>query len=566
MRYLVQEFDPNAGQIVSVSTSRVGNRDFASFSVSRNFLERFLEFIEESLSIVANVIPLGFPLCTLFNRYLARIRAGEKRMSIEDERVLCMIPKYVVIGDSSACQAANSSRLRPLVRDSIYHMIRAHLKPKLIVEDSYDDARKLGMRIGLLRRNHHRLAVIKSVDLLKNITDSRGDIKQAKVRYLLSRLKVLSQSTPADKSFLIYLMKHCESQPNERLVYLGYSFTDPEAMRLADCALTFADCDDDDVKKAAQVQLRSPNQTFTDVYLFLVVSLLYSNIVQSYALYQISASVSSCLYRFLTITVFQEQLISHSQFMLVTLVNQVFAILALMTKWLSSLPKTPLRPNSVAEMSHAVTEDSILAQGGPPSELETSRQASRRAHKSRSSNSLALHHEQHRAWPADQTSELSSSEDEDREPEAQARGKFGKGGDERETSAELNSSSQNETNHHTELQLADQHESRPGLNATKSRSSSRSRSRSRSSRRKREAAPIHLSGVDLDQGVIDSKLVTSYKQTFHNSQLIDDVTYRLAKLHIAYQVLVMVIIMIFGKLLVSSTNIRTLALSPPGID
>lgn len=59
--------------------------------------------------------------------------------------------------------------------------------------------------------------------------------------------------------------------------------------------------------------------------------------------------------------------------------------------------------------------------------------------------------------------------------------------------------------------------------------------------------PVHLTGVDLDQAVINSKVATNYRQTFHNSMLIDDVTLRLAKLHIAYQILVMIIIMIFGE-------------------
>jgi hypothetical protein len=235
-----------------------------------------------------------------------------------------------------------------------------NLKPKLTVEDSYEDTRRLGIKIGLIKRDHHKLTVIKSVDLLKQITDSRGDIKQGKVRYLLSHMKIMSQSTPADKSLLVYLIKHCEPMPNENLVYLGYNFTDPEAMRLADCTMTFQDCDDDDVKKSTQIVMKSDTGSFTDIYLFLIVCLVTSNITQSYALYQISASMSCCIYRFLCITVFQEQILSHSQFVLLIIIQQVFAILALMTKWLSSLPQAHMR-TPVAEMSRAATDETLAA-------------------------------------------------------------------------------------------------------------------------------------------------------------------------------------------------------------
>lgn len=530
VRYIVHEFDPNAG-LVSVTTSRVGNRDFASLSVSRNFLERILEFIEESISIVATIIPIGFSLCTIFNRHFAKIRAGHTRMTIQDDRVLSMTPKYVIIGDSQACQMPNSTRLRPLVRDTIYQLIRTHLKPKLIVEDSFEAAKKLGIRIGLLRRDHHKLAVIKSVDLLKNITDSRGDIKQAKVRYLLSRLKVLSQSTPADKSFLVYLIKHCETLPNEGLAYLGYSFTDPEAMKLADCSITFNDCDDDDVKNAAQVRLKSDNLTFTDVYLFISVTLLHSNIIQSYALYQISAAVSSCLYRFLSITVFQEQLMSHSQFMLLTLINQLFAIAALMTKWISSLPKMSMRSSSVAEMSHAVTEDSMLA-----SNLE--KHHSRRSGRAKSRSSLSLPQGVDHSDSTIFMQNLRSQSGSSRRHRSSTR----------TLDLEYESNDENDLDSITQSEY-EKDDDEEEFNEDDDTSIHRKRKlRSRGSRHsERHYKPIHLSGIDLDHAIIDSKQVNTYKQTFHNSMLIDDVTYRLAKLHIAYQILVMIIIMIFGK-------------------
>lgn len=547
VRYLVHEFDPTVGQLVSVTTSKVGNRDFASLSVSRNFLERILEFIEESLSIAATVIPLGFPLCTLFNRYFAKLRAGSKRVSIKDDKVLNMIPKYIVIGDSQACQMPSSNRLRPLVRDTIYHLIKAHLKPKLIVEDSYEEAKKLGIRIGLLRRDHHKLAVIKSVDLLNNITDSKGDIKQAKVRYLLSRLKVLSQSTPADKSFLIYLIKHCETMPNDNLVYLGYSFTDPEAMQLADCSITFNDCDDEDVKKEAQVSLRSDNYTFTDFYLFIITSLLYSNITQSYALYQISAAVSSCLYRFLSITVFQEQLMSHSQFMLLNLINQLFAIIALMTKWLSSLPKIAMGSSSVAEMSHAVTEDSILAASNSSSS-QYKKSASRHE---RTRSNVSLSHSTTGngtdSSGAIRMQSLSQTAPKSHNSKQSARARSSS-----ELEGELNTSSRSasdEEDYDDDPDIG--HDGAEMMQAT----GRRSRSSKHSARKHHQ--PIHLSGIDLDQAIINSKLVTSYKQSFHSSNLIDDVTYRLAKLHIAYQILVMIIIMIFGKLIYLSIDPST---------
>lgn len=542
VRYAVQEFDPSVSTI-SVTTTRVNDSDVASLSVSKHFLERVLEFIEESISIVATVIPIGFPLCTIFNRYFARMRAQRDKIVIKNDKILAMIPKYVVIGDIQACQLPNSSdRLRPLVRDTIYQLIKSHLKPKLIVEESYEDARKLGIRIGLLKRDHHKLAIIKSVDLLKTITDSKGDIKQGKVRYLLSRMKILSQSTPADKSLLIYLMKHCESRPNENLAYLGYSFTDPEAMRAADCALTFQDCDDEDVKKNAQVLLESGNMTFTDLYLFIVICLLTSNITQSYALYQLSASISSCIYRFLSITVFQEQLLSYSQYSLMITIQQVFAILALMTKWLASLPQVPLRTPVASEMSHAVSAelDAGAATAGSPAAAAAAaahnnksprKQRRQRNHHHRSASSISAgagngyHHQQtgigmRRLDDTLQSTTLESSDASD-------------------ASADEDSSS--------------------ATRRGKSRSgSSGSGVRLRSKQRSSSQQHIQLSGLDLDQSVINSQLVTSYRQTFHNSRLVDDVTYRLAKLHVAYQVLVMIIIMIFGESLVLSCLERRL--------
>lgn len=570
VRYAVKEFDPSVSTI-TVTTARVDNKDIASLSVSKNFLERILEFIAESISIVGVIIPLGFPLCTIFNRHFAKIRAGSRRFDVRNNEILSMIPKYLIIGDSLACHMPTTQaqlRLRPLVRDTIYHLIKARLKPKLIVEDSYEDARKLGIKIGLIKRDHHKLAVIKSVDLLKNITDSRGDIKQGKVRYLLSRMKVMSQSTPADKSLLIYLIKHCEPMPNENLAYLGYSFTDPEAMRLADCAMTFQDCDDDDVKRSAQIILKSDSGSFTDIYLFLVVCLITSNITQSYALYQISASVSCCIYRFLSITVFQEQLLSHSQFVLLIMIQQVFAILALMTKWLSSLPQAQMR-TPVAEMSHAATDDTLAA------DLNGKRR--RRQHRNRRSSAsltggrgiiepsnplrrasserplsgdemanvatIGLHHN-------DDTlgSSTSLTEDEDTSSDAGAN--------------ETQVDGQDLDQHMAARTTVTKHDRRRrqprlgGHDANTTSSLSRHSNTTTPQRRHRvhptrrapsDEQPVHLSGADLDQAIINSKIATNYRQTFHNSALIDDVTYRLAKLHIAYQVLVMIIIMIFGE-------------------
>lgn len=560
VRYAVQEFDPSVNTI-TVTTSRVNNRDVASLSVSKNFLERILEFIEESISITGAIIPLGFPLCTLFNRHFAKIRAGSNHLEIKTNAVLNMIPKYVVIGDSQAIQMSNSeSTLRPLVRDTIYHLIKARLKPKLITEDSYEEARKLGIRIGLIKRDHHKLAVIKSVDLLRNITDSRGDIKQGKVRYLLSRMKIMSQATPADKSLLIYLIKHCESMPNENLAYVGYSFTDPEAMRLADCSMTFQDCDDDDVKKSAQVLMKSETCSFTDIYLFIIICLIGSNITQSYALYQISASVACCIYRFLSITVFQEQVISHSQFTLLIIIQQVFAIFALMTKWLSSLPQAPFRPGAVA-----LTElgPSSPGTGGPGG---THHHAAKHHHHHRSTTSISGNGSLNQAR---RTSSGSSSA-----------GALA-------LAAALNEAHPVDANHQVAIQMhpmkADdtlgsssslEGHLTPDEDAERARQRRKNRASSRTGtqsgdglsmalttpqppgsrhstphkrRRNNSESHIHLSGTDLDLSVINSKLATTYKQTFHNSNLIDDVTYRLAKLHIAYQVLVMIIIMIFGK-------------------
>lgn len=567
IRYAVQEFDPSVSPL-SVSTMRVNNRDIASLSVSKHFLERILEFIEESIAIVASIIPIGFPLCTIFNRHFAKMRAGSDRIEINNDKVLNMIPKYVIIGDAQACQLPNSNRLRPLVRDTVYQLIKAHLKPKLIVEDSYEEARKLGIRIGLIKREHHRLAVIKSVDLLRNITDKRGDIKQSKVRYLLSRMKILSQSTPADKSLLIYLIKCCETMPNENVAYLGYTFTDPEAMRVADCALTFQDCDDEDVKRESQVILKSESMTLTDLYLFIIVCLMESNITQSYALYQISASVSCCLYRFLSITVFESQLISHSQFTLIVIIQQVFAIVAIMTKWLSSLAQTPLRSGSAPEMSHAATDESLAAavSGGKQT----------RAVPGGHLHSGGHHHNHHRhplkvgsdsVWSLnrqtegrgrrhsirmqrldrDSSSELdsgstysSSSSPDDRSDANREHNEPPHNGHHRQP--EVRSPSRPARSSAVGLddqQRADQWRRR---HHTTARSSCRPKS-SESSQH------INLSGVDLDKAVINSQLVTSYRQTFRSNSLIDDVTFRLAKLHIAFQLLVMIIIMIFGELL-----------------
>lgn len=569
VRYAVQEFDPTVSTI-TVTTSRVDNKDIASLSVSKNFLEKILEFVEESIAIVATIIPLGFPLCTLVNRSFAKIRAGSDRVEIKSNEVLNIIPKYIVIGDTQACQMPNSDRLRPLVRDTIYHLIKAHLKPKLIVEDSYEAARGLGIRIGLIRREHHKFAVIKSVDLLKNITDSRGDIKQGRVRYLLSKMKIMSQSTPADKSLLIYLMKHCEPMPNENLVYLGYSFTDPEAMRIADCAMTFQDCDDEDVRKSAQVVLKSENMSFTDVYLFMVVCIILSNITQSYALYQISAAVSCCLYRFLSITVFREQLISHSQFTLIATIHQVFAVFALMTKWLSSLPQAPLR-NSIAEMSHAATEDSFAARS--PYKTSHSRRTSHQPQSETSSSGsgnlgettgdMALHVPTDSLHPnqiADDTHNATSIQLD--RLDVKHFGDDTLGSSTLDTSTEAsddddNSLAYDTTGHHRPAPATtSRSRSRSDLSQSQSgeglglRKSSVSASRHRRRRRHKvgdSSQHIQLSGADLDEAIINSKLATTYKQTFNNTSIIDDVTYRLAKLHIAYQLLVMIIIMIFGN-------------------
>lgn len=577
VRYASKEFDPSVSTI-TVTTSRVNNRDIASLSVSKHFLERILEIIEESISIVAAIIPIGFPLCSLFNKYFAKIRAGVDKIDINSDKVLDMIPKYVVIGDAQACQMPNSTRLRPLVRDTIYQLIKAHLKPKLIVEDSYDEARKLGIRIGLIKREHHKLAVIKSVDLLRNIIDSRGDIKQGKVRYLLSRMKIMSQSTPADKSLLIYLMKHCESMPNENLVYLGYSFTDPEAMRIADCAITFQDCDDDDVKKDAQVILKSEKMTFTDLYLFVIVCLLTSNITQSYALYQISASVSCCLYRFLSIAIFQEQLISHSQFTLLIIIQQVFAITALMTKWLSSLPQAPLH-SSVAEMSHDATEDIMAANDTKTNHHRQSSAGYIKSHKhNRSTNSITASGLGNGLESSNSLQQLPVSGTEI--PTITGGGgqqttsikmqkmNYHKSNDNNDdtlgSSSNIDSSagSASEGEQNNNIDEFDSFRRKSRSDALNTMSGSRGKMTNQSSSNRRHSSKtrkhkvvtesnqhIHLSGIDLNQAVINSGLVTSYKQTFRNSILIDDVTNRLVKLQIAYQVLVMTIIMVFGKYL-----------------
>lgn len=546
VRYAVQEFDPSVSTI-TVTTARVNNRDIASLSVSKNFLERILEFVAESISIVAVIIPIGFPLCTIFNHYFASIRAGTKRMELKTKATLSMIPKYLIIGDSLACQLPDSSsHLRPLVRDTIYHLIKSRLKPKLIVEDSYDEARKLGIRIGLIGRDHHKLAVIKSVDLLKNITDSRGDIKPARVRHLLARMKIMSQATPADKSLLVYLIKHCESLPNENLAYLGYSFTDPEAMRLADCALTFEDCDDDDVKRAAHVILKTStsSSSFTDVYLFLIVCLITSNITQSYALYQISASVSCCIYRFLSITVFQEQLISHAQFVLLINIQQVFAICALMTKWLSSLAQARLR-TPAAELSHAATDELLQAKQRhhhkhQPAHLQQRSATSTSLGATQASGSenerdhddvvvqMQQHHRQDDTLGSSTSlDELAGADDNDNDETGAIEHSHG-------------SHRLHEMDKRNRRRSQARHTSRmvEPMNVS---------SRAHLQHLHKDEQPIHLSGVDLNLAVINSKIATDYKQTFHNSSLVDDVTYRLAKLHIAYQILVMIIIMIFGE-------------------
>lgn len=564
VRYAVQEFDPSVSTI-TVTTSKINNRDIAQLSVSKHFLERILEFIEESVAIVATIIPLGFPLCTIFNRYFAKIRSGNDKIEINNNKVLSIIPKYVVIGDAQACQLPNSIRLRPLVRDTIYQLIKTRIKPKLIVEDSYDEARKLGIRIGLIRREHHKLAVIKSVDLLRNITDSRGDIKQGKVRYLLSRLKIMSQATPADKSLLIYLIKHCETYPNEGLAYLGYSFTDPEAMRMADCAITFQDCDDDDVKKDAQVIIKSEDMTFTDLYLFVVVCMLTSNITQSYALYQISASISGCVYRFLSITVFQEQLISHSQFTLIVIIHQVFAIIAMMTKWLSSLPQAPLR-SSAAEMSHAATEESLAAavnsklSGDIVSGRDRRSSKHHHHHHHRSNTSLSgngyahhqalssndIHHGHHHGHHHGQNQSELQTSIKMHNMNADDTIQTGPMNSSESDGASSESSYDNEDSEMDEY-VEDTLRRKSRQSLSQHNHLNRARSRNRRSKASDSSQHIHLSGIDLDHAVINSKLVNTYKQTFHNTSLIDDVTYRLAKLHIAYQILVMIIIMIFGK-------------------
>ncbi|KAG9509756.1 Gamma-aminobutyric acid receptor subunit beta, partial [Fragariocoptes setiger] len=337
-------------------------------------------------------------------------------------------------------------------RDVIHRLIRSPTEygkslgiwPKLVLEDSFDDARRVGLRIGIIRRDHHRLAVIKSVDLLKNITDSNGNIKQSKVCHLLSRMRIMAQSTPADKSFLVYLIKKCK--PDDNLAYLGYSFTDPEVMKLSDCALTFADCDDDDVKREAHVMLQSPNNSFGDVYLFLVASHLMSNVAQSYALFQISMSISCCLYRFLSIIVFQGDLLGRSEFLVLTLIQCFFALVCIMTKWIASLPIAP--SNIRTELLSTTTIDT---NPGDNIGYEDTSDI-----KSRASRTLA------------------------HDPTFQP--------------------------------------------------------------------------IDLDKTIINGRSVFDRPQIFHHSKFIDDITYRVVKLHVVYHIIVMLLVMVFGALIAPMTG------------
>lgn len=374
-----------------------------------------------------------------------------------------------------------------------------------MVEDSFEDARKLGISIGLIRKEHHRLAVIRSVDLLKIITDSRGDIKQSKVCYLLSRMKIMSQATPADKSFLIYLIKKCHPLPNENLVYFGYTFTDPEAMKLADCGVTFQDCDDDDVKRESQVILRSPDLNFSDVYLFLIACLIASNITQSFALFQVSMSVSCCLYRFLTIMVFQDYILSNSQFVLLIIIYVLLGVASLMTKWLSSLPRAPLKLSNVSQQGGFSTGTTPIRSNTNISSNLSSKQM--RA----SQGNLNNHHRPSINPPKPNSHRRASSF------------QLPMSSDQYQSSDQSYLHGGSKEYRHSMIQLDG---SMPAITITP-----------------------EASYINLDETVINKDIISDFRQTFHHSKLIDDVTFKLIKLHVAYQIIVMLIVMVFGKFL-----------------
>lgn len=129
VRYAVKELDTSSPIVVSTSTS--GNKDLASVTVSKYFLERILEFIEQSIAIVSVIIPLGLPICTLFNKKCAKWRAGESRIRIKDDQILNVIPKYIMFGDGLAFNQPATTRLRPLV-STIVHPLNQQLYSFLI--------------------------------------------------------------------------------------------------------------------------------------------------------------------------------------------------------------------------------------------------------------------------------------------------------------------------------------------------------------------------------------------------------------------------------------------------
>lgn len=277
---------------------------------------------------------------------------------------------------------------------------------------------------------------------------------------------------------------------------------------------------------------------------------------------------------------------SHSQFVLLVVIQQVFAILALMTKWLSSLPRAHMR-TPAAEMSHAATDETLAADLNGAGRQQRYHQ-DRRQHRASSTGQYA----QNRSTasltggahlePAGTSSlrrvssERPVGEDEQLQHglrQHQSTMLHNTGEDDTLGSSSSLSEGDNDDNsshgvvagagsgdagpHHDERgarrsKSERSHRMSRAVHDTTTSSLSRhsatttTQHRRRPNRVSHDEQPVHLSGADLDQAIINSKIATNYKQTFHNSTLIDDVTYRLAKLHIAYQTLVMIIIIIFG--------------------
>lgn len=628
IRFAVKEFDPNDNNI-TLTTLKIDNKDIASLSVSKHLLERLLEIVEESLSALSVVLPIGFPLCSLINSQLA-FRRSHSRVSVKNKKAFAgASPKYLIIGDSAALinqhhhnskdddmiSSKQQTQLRPLARETLQQLVSLRIKPKLVIEESFDEACRLAIKLGILCRQHHKLAAIKSVDLLKLITDSSGDIKLSKVRLLLSKLKVMAQSTPADKSLLVYLIKQCELLPNDGLLYFANNLTDSEPMNKADCSLAYESCDEVEITQAAHLLLRTSQASsslsskncqskhlassllsassassktattatskhknineelnFCGVYLAIVVSKLANNINQSFALYQVSVAIVACIYRFLSIMVFSEQLVTRSQFALLLLVQQIIAIGCLMSKWLASLPQASLESAYARRLANMPTTGGRRSMAASPAIMSAGAIRSRSQSRSAPSTSIvATNNNSSNNFNSYSNSTSHSNNDESQDERQYQANTIGRNKSNLDVEAANHhrthssnnnrlSSSSSSSSFSSNSDIDDEFNNNLAdggrqmkwttgghLAATNSRIFSISNSNFMNEQQQQQQQGNKMTSIDLNLTLINAAPAVNYKQSFHNSNLMDDANLRLMKLHVTYQIMIISIIMIFGK-------------------